>query len=68
MEGQRERARAGSAFKGGAKALTLTMDSGLESELEASGEATLAGQILHEVERHAERIVETKRIFARHVA
>ena len=38
MEGQRERARAGSAFKGGAKALTLTMDSGLESELEASGD------------------------------
>jgi alanyl-tRNA synthetase len=38
MEGQRERARAGSSFKGAAKALTLTMDPDLERELEASGD------------------------------
>ena len=36
MEGQRERARAGSAFKGSAKALTLTHDAGARARARAS--------------------------------
>jgi len=38
MEGQRERARAGSAFKGTAKTLTLSMDADLERALDETGD------------------------------
>ena len=37
MEGQREKARAGSSFKGAEKALTLTMDAEVERALEEAG-------------------------------
>jgi alanyl-tRNA synthetase len=38
MEGQREKARAGSAFKGTERALSLTMPAELERKLEATGD------------------------------
>jgi alanyl-tRNA synthetase len=38
MEGQREKARAGSTFKGGEKLLSLTMPAELERQLEAAGD------------------------------
>ena len=38
MEGQRERARAGSTFKGAAKGLTLTMDAEVERALDEAGD------------------------------
>ncbi len=38
MEGQREKARAGSAFKGARDALSLTMDADLERALDAAGD------------------------------
>jgi alanyl-tRNA synthetase len=38
MEGQREKARAGSTFKGGEKTLSLTMPAELERRLEAAGD------------------------------
>ena len=38
MAGQRDKARAGSAFKGGDKALTFAVDAGLERAFEAAGD------------------------------
>jgi alanyl-tRNA synthetase len=43
MEGQREKARAGSAFKGGAREAAWQLDDDLRRELEAAGEQVFRG-------------------------
>ena len=54
MEGQRVKARAGSAFKGGEKALTLTMGPDLERALDEAGDQ-FAGYDDHYGARHDDR-------------
>ncbi len=51
----------------GARLLALALHRALEA-LAVDRELTLAGEILDEVERHAERVVEPERVLARHDA